>query len=130
MSRATTTLFLRSMPVEVVRAAKAAAARRGSTLAAYVSAALESAENSRAPESGPDLRAEMEWFDRNAPRLRQRYPDEYVAIVEGRVVDHDRNFGDLAQRVFSKFGDGPVFMPRVTKSDRPLRIRSPRISRA
>jgi len=53
---------------------------------------------------------------------------EYVAIAGGRVIDHDVDFEALALRVFRRVGVGPVFMPRVEREARRMRLRSPRRS--
>src|SRR4051812_17333183 len=107
-----TTLYLRGMPVNLVREAKAAAARRGSTLAAFVCDTLSrSLEREEPPPGEPPsepitdpLEAAMAWYEENRARLLRRYGDEYVAIEDGAVIDHDRDFSALASRVFSALG--------------------------
>jgi len=61
----------------------------------------------------------MEWYAENRARLLRRYPGQYVAIVGRAVIDHDRDFEALADRVFGRLGVRPLFMPRVT-SDAPV----------
>ena len=129
-----TTLYLRGMPVTVVREAKVAAARRGSTLAELVTTALvrdAAYEVTGPPDTSPyapdeDLAQAIAWFERNRERLVKKHPGEYVAIVGGAVADHDRDFETLATRVFARYGVRSVFMPRVERSERPVRVRSPR----
>lgn len=127
------TLYLRSVPEDLVREAKAAAARRGLTLTAFVSQALaqtlgvESPARAARPEG---LEAEMAWYDAHKPGLLRRYRGQYVAIVNRRVVDHDREFGRLARRVFRRVGVRPVFMPKCMPEDRVVAIPSPRVVRA
>lgn len=124
-------LYLRGMPTRLVREAKAAAARRGSTLAAFVSDALDRAfhENDVDGEGSEELRDAMRWYEENRPRLLSRYRGEYVAVVDRRVVDHDRDFEALAARVFKRLGVRSVFMPRVQEGEPLLRVRSPRVLR-
>ena len=121
----TTTLFLRGIPVEVVRSAKAAAALRGSTLGAVVAEALATSLSSPRRRDA-ELEENMAWYEKNRTRLLQRYKNQYVAIVEQTVADHDADFSALAERVFERYGYRSIFMPRVRREDRPLRIRSPR----
>jgi hypothetical protein len=119
----TTTLFLRGMPRRLVREAKAAAARDGTTLARWVSERLARAAG--APAAGPDeLGDAMAWLEANRARLERRYAGQYVAIVSRRVIDHDADFDALARRVFARIGARPVFMPRMGETE--VRIRSPR----
>ncbi len=140
------TLYLRGLPEDVVREAKAAAARRGVTLAALVTEALRRvvggkptgatrrAGSARATRGGEDQDAEwgldesMRWFEANRARLLRRYRDQYVAILGGRVIDHDRDFDRLARRVFSRVGNRPVCIPKVTPAERVVRVPSPRLA--
>jgi hypothetical protein len=104
-----------------VREAKVAAARRGITLTALVTATLAAALRGgrdrgmpALPEGvPPDFRQSMEWFEAHKQRLTKRYPGEYLAIVGARVVDHDPSFDPLARRVFARFGVRSIFMPRI-----------------
>lgn len=125
----TGTLYLRGVPRELVREAKAEAARRGMSLTAFAKEALARALSRVADEEEGDvlsIRPDLEWFEANRKRLARRYRDEYVAIVNRRVVDHDRDFGALAQRVFTKHGNRPIAMPRATSEPRIIHLRSPR----
>jgi plasmid stability protein len=122
-------LFLRNLPTELVREAKAAAARRGKSLTAFVSEALtRSLRVEDTPSDEPDvLAADIAWYQRNRSKLLRRYRGEYVAIVDGAVVDHDRDFSTLAARVFGRFGNRSIYMPRVQRDEAVVRIRSPRL---
>ena len=124
-------LFLRNLPAELVREAKATAARRGETLTAFVTDALARSlrVDDDAQGRSDNLRRDMTWYRKNLPRLLRRYRGEHVAIVDGAVVDHGRDFGALATRVFTRFGNRGVYMPRVQADEPVARIRSPRRSR-
>jgi len=126
-----TTLFLRGMPRRVVREAKAAAARRGSTLAALVSEALErSLQDADGSEAVPaELRDDMRWYEGNRARLASRYGGEYVAILGRKVLDHDEDFETLSQRVFQRLGVRSILMPRVQDPEPRFYVRSPRVRR-
>src|ERR1041384_3785328 len=121
-------LFLRNMPPEIVREAKATAARRGETLTAFVAKAL--ARSLSAPEEPPPeadaLQRDMQWYRTHRSSLGKRYLGQYVAILDGEVVDHGRDFGPLAARVFARFGNRSVYMPRVQADEPTAKIRSPR----
>lgn len=128
MPSARTTLYLRGVPTDLVREAKAAAARRGSTLASLVSDSLAQSLRDEAPGMAPEdgLRENKLWYERNRRRLLARYRGEYVAVVDRTVVDHDRDFSALAARVFARHGGRPVFAPRVQEREPRARLRSPR----
>jgi len=125
------TLFLRNVPTEIVREAKAAAARRGETLTALVTQALaRSLRVEGEPRERPDdLQRDIEWYRTHRSDLVRRHRGEYVAIIDAAVVDHGRDFSALAARVFARFGNRNVYMPRVQADEPVARIRSPRRSR-
>lgn len=125
----TGTLYLRGVPRELVREAKAEAARRGMSLTAFAKEALGRALGGTpvdvADEVKP-IRPDLDWFEANRKRLLRRYRDEYVAIVNRKVVDHDPDFGALARRVFAKYGRRPIAIPKVTPEAPLIHLRSPR----
>jgi len=116
-----------------VREAKAAAARRGVTLAGFVAEtlarALEQLEALPRGDSQSDLKREQRWFERHRERLLRKYAGQYVAIVGEAVLDHDEDFESLAERVFATQGVRDIFMPRVSAAEPAVRIRSPRVLR-
>jgi Family of unknown function (DUF5678) len=124
-------VYLRGIPSDVVREAKAAAARRGVTLAGYVADALGRAVKQRdaAPDSASDLSREQRWYERQRERLVRDYDGEYVAIIGQSVIDHDADFEALAERVFASHGARNIFMPLVGSARRVVRVRSPRVQR-
>ncbi len=125
----TGTLYLRGVPRELVREAKAEAARRGMSLTAFAKEALARALGKGSEEvqdTVRPIRPDLDWFEANRKRLFRRYRDEYVAVVNRRVVDHDADFGALAGRVFAKYGSRPVAIPKATQEPRVIHLRSPR----
>lgn len=124
----TGTLYLRGVPRQLVREAKAEAARRGMSLTAFAKEALARALGTTAAEDDKgieSIRPDLEWFEANRKRLVKRYRDEYIALINRKVVDHDSDFGALAQRVFAKYGVRSIAMPKVTPEERVVNIRTP-----
>ena len=122
------TLFLRNLPADLVREVKAMAARRGQTLTTLISETLARSLTVEGESQAPsdDLERDMAWYRKNRAALLRRYHGQYVAIVDGAIVDHGRNFDALATRVFARFGNRNVYMPRVQTGEATVRIRSPR----
>lgn len=73
------------------------------------------------------LKADMAWYETHKRQLLRRYSGEFIAIVDRRVLDHDRDFSALADRVFAKAGTRPVFMPQCVPGDQTVNLRSPHI---
>mgnify|MGYP007042429447 CR=1 FL=1 len=54
------------------------------------------------------------WFERNYDDLVKHFNREFVAVFEGKVVDHDRNLSKLVQRVRSSYPVEEVFVDYVS----------------
>jgi hypothetical protein len=124
------TLYLRNVPISLVRRAKVRAAQEGTTWTAVVVDALDRAlaEDGRPPAPASDeLGDAMEWYRKNQEALLREYQGEYIAIVDNAVMDHDADFSTLATRVFDRIGVRPVLMPRVTEGLERVHVRSPRL---
>jgi hypothetical protein len=128
-------VYLRGLPSDVVREAKAAAAQRGVTLAGFVAETLARAVRQREPsaETTADLTSDMRWYEKNRERIAREHAGEYIAIIDRKLVDHDADFEALAERVFEREGSRNIFMPLVGAdaggSKRKLHVPSPRQSR-
>ena len=72
------------------------------------------------------LMEEMERFRTLHPELRQRFEGSYVAMRDGRVLDHDSNGNRLYTRVREQFGDIPVLIVEVTDQPEQLFTRMSR----
>ena len=73
------------------------------------------------------IRAETEAFNQQRKILLTKYLDQYVAIHNGQVIDHDQDLRTLHLRVFDRLGHTPVLLKQVTQEpERELVFRSPR----
>lgn len=62
---------------------------------------------------------------------RSRYQGQFVAVHEGRVIDHDADRLQLYRRVREQLGDMPVLItPADAPHPREFRLLSPRLDRA
>jgi glutamyl-tRNA reductase len=74
------------------------------------------------------IQAETEAFNEQREKLLSKYMGQYIAMHQGKVVDHDPDLRTLHLRVFERLGHTPVLLKRV--SDEPKReliFRSPRL---
>jgi len=79
--------------------------------------------------AGPpdDYELAREFFRRNRSELARKYAGQYVALVASKVIDHDEDFNALARRVFESGGVRPVFMPKLGREERTIKMPSPRV---
>lgn len=123
----TATVFLRGVDERAVRLAKVEAARSGLTLGRVVGDALiVSLGGGSVDPSADALAADEAWLESARPRLLRKYADQYVAVLDARVADHDLTFDALARRVFAKHGTRNVLIAKLTSEPRVVRVRSPR----
>lgn len=69
------------------------------------------------------------YFQENKAQILEKYRDNFIAILDNTVVDHDREFSELAKRVYEKFGYQTIYMPFVESEPSVLRIPSPRVGK-
>lgn len=70
-----------------------------------------------------------EYYRVNKEELMRKYPNEYIAIFNYKVVDNDTDFSNLASRVYSKYGYRPIYMPYISLRKRVVRIATPKLKR-
>ena len=64
---------------------------------------------------------ETELYQKRHQELKPEYLGQYIAMRNGQVVDHDRDFQTLRQRVRKRFGRTPVMITLVEeKAETPL----------
>ncbi len=73
------------------------------------------------------IRRETKVFEQQYETLLAQYPNQYVAIHEGQVIDHDLNLRSLHLPIFDRLGHTPILLKQVTKVPKQeLVFRSPR----
>jgi len=55
-------------------------------------------------------------YRRRHSELKKQYLGEYIAMVDGEVVDHGRDFQALRRRISKRYGRIPVMMTLVEDS--------------
>jgi hypothetical protein len=75
------------------------------------------------------IRTETEAFHQQYDELSAKYPNQYVALHQGQIIDHDPDLRTLHLRVFNRLGHVPVLLKQVTDGpDREWVFRSPRFA--
>lgn len=73
---------------------------------------------------------EIAAFDAMKAALLETYADAYVAVCQGRVVDHDMDKALLLERLAQTHPSEVVLVRQVRQDPRPpFRLRSPRLTR-
>ena len=74
------------------------------------------------------IEAEQKQYAMQHSALFYTYKDQYIAMHEGHVVDHDSNRVTLSRRIRSRYGNTPVLITQVRDEPRlTIRMRSPRM---
>lgn len=71
--------------------------------------------------------AESEAFARQRPQILAAYPNEFIAMHNGQVVDHDPDLRSLNLRIRRRFGQTAVLMQKADTENKELVFRSPRL---
>jgi len=80
-----------------------------------------------ASETDAQFEAEKKTFWALREQLLDQYEGQYVAVYQGRVVDHDRDKLRLGLRVYQQFGYRPIYVQMVGRQGLPVkRLASPR----
>ena len=58
---------------------------------------------------------EIAAYETMHPQIRHELFGEWVAVYEGKLVDHDSDASALLMRVDEKYGDAPVLVREVTE---------------
>jgi len=64
------------------------------------------------------IRSETRAFWAMYDDLLKTYPDEYIALYQGKVADHDKDVSRLEERVRKQFGLLPVLIAEVSPQPR------------
>jgi hypothetical protein len=110
-------LFLRDVPTDLVRRAKAEAALQGVSLARFVQSAIDTALKAKSSrgttiEVPKEIAQAQAWYAAHRDEVA-RFQGEYLAIVPDGLIDHDVDLQHLTDRVWNKIGYRSIFTPRV-----------------
>ena len=115
------------------RARKLARVRRrrvDTVIAELLDEALPPAKEAAIPSEADEaaITREMEAYVALHPSLKANYLGQYVAILDGQLVDHDGDPSALYQRIVARYGDRFVWLTAVEEEAlTTLVFRSPRI---
>ena len=121
-----------TLPQDLVSLAQEAGLLTNTRLANWIEQELDRSHEASfgVDQSLEILRRENEVFARLQAELRVAYPNEFVAIHNGQVMDHDLNRRALFARVSSTIGLTPFLLKHVeTNARQEFTFRSPRLTR-
>lgn len=85
------------------------------------------AEKLITPKDVDVLESAKKYYTEHKKSLLKKYKGKYIAILNNKIVGSDKDFSELAERIYKKFGYQTIFMPFVMEQERVIRIPSPRI---
>jgi len=68
----------------------------------------------------PDVERERVAYLKLHPFLLRAYPNEFVAVLDGKMIDHDTEEDDLMRRVEEKYPDHFVWVSQVLAEPIPV----------
>ena len=75
------------------------------------------------------MQREEQAFQQLHPQLREKYPQEYVAIFEGQLIDHDPDLGQILKRVKQQYSGHFVWIaPVQNNAEEIFHFRSPKLA--
>ena len=85
------------------------------------------AESESSTATDDPLDREMQAYITMHPRLKEQYFGQHVAIYQGQLIDHDKDFDALYERVRQQYPDEIVWMSTVKAEPiETIYVRSPR----
>lgn len=74
------------------------------------------------------LEEQREIFMRNLRHLlKTEYRGEFIAMLKGEIIDHDKNNRELAKRVYKEYGYVPIYIDKVERKREVVRMPSPMV---
>lgn len=70
------------------------------------------------------IRVERDAYEQHKEEILGRYEGQYVAVLNGTVIDSDGDYGRLAERVFARLGRRVVLLIRATRESGRAVVRS------
>ena len=118
---------------ETYRRAQRIAQQQQQNVQDVLAEAIRLAEIPNPAEPGPAaieeaIAREITAYQQMHPDLQQTHAGQYVAIYQGKLLDHDTELAQLYHQVFQKFPDEFVLLRRVQSVMIPVyQMRSPRL---
>ena len=76
------------------------------------------------------IEIELAEFHKQKGSLLTQYRGEYIAMYQGKVIDHDQSLWAMHRRVFEKLGRVVILMKKVAEEpERVINVSSPRFGR-
>jgi hypothetical protein len=124
-----------SIPQKLYRRVRDLARARNQPVDDVLADVLEQAlpADKSSPNNNEDdaVEREMRAFIQLHPMLKKKYLGQYVAILNGQLIDVDEDYGALYERIDAQYPDRFVWMATVEDEPMPtLVFRSPRLEAA
>jgi len=79
------------------------------------------------PEDKNVFELARKYYEEHKESLLEKYEGKYICILNNEVVGSDKDFSELAQRIYKKYGYQTIYMPFVESKKKIVKIPSPKI---
>ncbi len=70
---------------------------------------------------------EMKAYEEKKEDYLKQYEGEYIALLNGKFLGHDKDFSELAKRIYDEYGyEENYFFPFVTRAEKSFKLSSPK----
>lgn len=59
------------------------------------------------------IRQSQEIFESQGERLQKLFPHQFIAMIDGIVIEHNPDLDTLTECVYSKYEERPIFIKNV-----------------
>ena len=84
-------------------------------------------EKLRIPQDREILEMAKKFYLDQKEKLLKKYNGKYIAILNNKVIGSNKDFSNLAQKVYAKYGYQTIYMPFVDVKGKVVKIPSPRV---
>lgn len=105
--------------------------KKGLTEEEILTAAKQKSEIKRKIKEGKSFRFhnDIVWYKENKDEILRNFEGKFIAILDRRIVDSDKNFENLIARLFKILPYQDIYIPFVERKERIIEIPSPFLKR-
>jgi hypothetical protein len=92
-----------------------------------ITAGIENKEKTISINEDSIIEASKKYYLKNKKEIEKNYIGKFIAIIDARIVDVDKDFSELSKKVYKRYGYKTIFMTYVSEKDQIVKAPSPRV---